>query len=233
MPSMEEIYRKHADRYHALVSAEDRYGNLRTALDSLVSWENASVFEAGVGTGRVTAYYIDRVASAFCCDRSEHMLALAERNLADHAEKLTFRVSDNFDLPTLGSQFDVFIEGWSFGHGVADARDGEELRDNTATLVRNATRNVKPGGIAILLETMGTNTDEPAPPVPELEAFYSLLENDYGFASTVIRTDYSFPSNEVAADIMGFFFGKEMERGVRARGSATIPEFTGLWYRRL
>jgi SAM-dependent methyltransferase len=230
---MEEVYRSHADRYHELVSAEDALGKLSASLRSLFDGDKASVFEAGVGTGRVTGYYIDRVGSAFCCDRSQHMLAFARQRFADSAEKLTFGVADNFDLPTLNSPVDIFIEGWSFGLGVVGSQDSDGLRAGTAALLRNATKNLKPGGTAIILETMGTNTDAPAPPLWELEAFYSLLQNDYGFDSEIIRTDFRFPSNERAAEVMGFFFGEEMEAGVRTRGTATIPEYTGIWYKRV
>lgn len=123
------------------------------------SVDGASVLEAGVGTGRVTAYYIDRVASAFCCDCSEHMIAFAQQHFANSAAKLTFELADNFDLPTLGSPVDIFIEGWSFSHGVVGSQNREELRVRTAALVRNATKNLKAGGTAIIVETMGTNTD--------------------------------------------------------------------------
>ena len=233
MPSMEEIYRSHADRYHELVSAEDHQGELGSTLMGLVDWNGARVLEAGVGTGRVTGYYIDRAASAVCCDRSEHMLSFAARVLAEHRDKISFRVAENTALPRLATPVDVFIEGWSFGHGVVGAEDAETVRKQTAALVSNAVENPVPGGTAIIIETMGTNTDEPAAPGWELEAFYRLLETEHGFTSRIVRTDFAFASNERAAETMGYFFGDDMERGVRARGTAVIPEFTGIWWKRL
>lgn len=229
---MAEIYRKHADRYHKLVVAEDRDGNLASTLTTLCAWRGVSVLEAGTGTGRVTACYIDQVSSAICCDRSEHMLSHARDVLAAHRGKITFLVADNLDLPLLAAPVDVFIEGWSFGHAIIDAPTNDEIRARTALLVHNATKNLVAGGTAVIIETMGTNTEHPTPMRRELEIFYGLLEAEHGFSARVIRTDYAFASNREAARALGFFFGKTMAAGVRRRGTAVIPEHTGIWSRR-
>lgn len=67
----------------------------------------------------------------------------------------------------------------------------------------------------------------------ELEAFYRLPETEQGFTSRVVRTDFAFASNERAAETMGYFFGQEVAQGVRARGPAIIPEFAGIWWKRV
>ena len=81
MPDMFEIYQSHASRYHELVLAEDHQNNLGSLLHQLVDWQDLSVLEAGVGTGRVTQLYIADAADAVCCDQSAHMLELADRFL--------------------------------------------------------------------------------------------------------------------------------------------------------
>jgi hypothetical protein len=47
-----KIYALEAERYHALVSAEDAAGELPRALAGVVEWRGARVIEVGVGTGR-------------------------------------------------------------------------------------------------------------------------------------------------------------------------------------
>ncbi len=120
MPEMYEIYQKHADRYDELVRAEDYENNLGVFLESAVDWKDAWVMEAGVGTGRITKLYIEQVAFAVCCDRSEHMLDYAQKSLSAYKEKLDFIKTDNMNLPVTSRLIDVFIEGWSFGHSVMD-----------------------------------------------------------------------------------------------------------------
>jgi len=231
MPEMYEIYDKHADRYDELIRAEDYQDNLRRVLHETLDWRDLSVVEGGVGTGRVTSLYIEQVGSAVCCDRAPHMLDRARANLAAHADKLRFVTADNTGIPDLGGGFDVFIEGWSFGHAASDCSTAEEIRDVTDILIRNATKELRPGGTVILLETLGTNVDSPGAPTDKLQTFYADLERRHGFEAQRIRTDYRFGSTVDAARIMGFFFGESMLRSVRERNAATIPEWTGVWAR--
>ncbi len=91
-------------------------------------------------------------------------------------------------------------------------------------------RAAKPGGTLIIMETMGTGVQQPAPPNPAL-ADYAWLENEHGFTRQVIATDYDFGSVDRAAELCGFFFGAELAARVRANGSSRVPEFTGIWRR--
>lgn len=229
---MFEIYERHAAEYHRLVSAEDYQANLSALLHRLVDWTDVRVLEAGVGTGRVTDMYVDAVASAVCCDASEHMLAFVRERLGDCADKLTFRRADNLDLPELSEKVDVFVEGWSFGHAVAEASRPEEVARTTDALVAAAAGSVVPGGWVVLIETLGTNVDAPAAPLETLAAMYRRLEEEHDFTRHEVRTDFRFSSVAEAAEVMGFFFGPEMAESVRARGTEVVPEWTGVWARR-
>ncbi|MCG8479415.1 MAG: class I SAM-dependent methyltransferase [Spirochaetales bacterium] len=230
---MVEIYERHADRYDELVAAEDYRGNVKATLHRIAAWEGAEVIEAGVGTGRVTKLYIDTAARAVCCDRSRHMLDYTRATLTAYASKITYSVADNMQFPRIEGDFDLFIEGWSFGHSAMESSDDEDLVRITERLVGGAERNLVPGGTAIVLETLGTNVDEAAAPHPTLKRFYDLLEREHGFVREEIRTDYRFETVDDAARVMGFFFGPGMERGVRERSSTTIPEWTGVWSKRV
>jgi hypothetical protein len=231
MPDMFEIYQNHAPRYHELVLAEDFENNLGSLLHQLVNWHDLSVLEVGVGTGRVTQLYIAQAATTVCCDQSQHMLDFAQKSLAAHAPKLTFQLADNTDLPDFGSTFGVFIEGWSFGHSIMACGNEKEILHATNVLLVNAMKNLSSGSTTIIIETLGTNVDSPAPPDENLGLFYETLVHTHDFSQHIIRTDYQFDTNEKAADILGFFFGDDMKESVLARGTSTIPEWTGVWAR--
>ena len=233
MPDMFEIYQRHAPRYHELVMAEDHQNNLGTLLHQIVDWHDLSVLEAGVGTGRVTQLYIADAYEVVCCDQSPHILEFAQKNLVDHSSKLTYHLADNEKLPDLDSVFDVFIEGWSFGHSIMACDSVVEILHTINVLLANVTKNLSPGSTMILIETMGTNTDSAAPPHENLGFFYDTLVNKHGFSQHTIRTDYQFSTNEAAVDIMSFFFGDEMKQSVLARGTSMIPEWTGVWVKEI
>jgi hypothetical protein len=142
-----------------------------------------------------------------------------------------FLTADNLDLPDLPENVHVFVEGWSFGHSVADLQDTTTVDQTVDALVRNAMKNLAPGGTAIIIETLGTNTTVPQAPLETLKRMYERLEGEHAFTRHEIRTDFRFPSLDTAADTMGFFFGDEMGRAVRAAGptAVIVPEWTGVW----
>ncbi len=229
MPTMYEIYEKHADRYDAMVRAEDYQGNLKSLLDSQLNWESSTVLEAGVGTGRVTQIYAHKVISAVCCDRSDHMLGFARQSLIQHQDKLEFLRADNVQFPILEQTFDIFIEGWSFGHSIMDCDSETEVEKTAELLVNNAQKNIRPGGKVVFIETLGTNVEKAQAPTDKLSQFYSLLEQTYQFAHYPIRTDLKYDSVEDAVYHMGFFFGPDMADRIKKRGTHIVPEWTGVW----
>jgi len=235
-PDMYEIYSLHADRYDELVESEDSDGNLRRFLRERIVQENMRVVEAGVGTGRVTRFYVDLAREVRGFDRSLHMLSRAQRNLGPWEDKLVLAVADHLRLPVADGSADLFIEGWSFGHRILDSPD--DVQQVTGMLVSEAARVVGAGGRLTFIETLGTNVETAHPPLPVLGDFYDSLETDHGFEKHVIRTDYLFPSLNEAVRICGFFFGEEMARTILATNrsrstdaSVRIPEFTGVWSR--
>jgi len=231
MPSMYEIYDSDAAGYDRLVNAEDYRGEFRRTLRRLVDWRGAHVVEAGVGTGRVTRCYVDDARLVEGFDRSQHMLDRARANLERWAGRVRLVRAEHLSLPVADATADVFVEGWAFGHSVVDAA-AARVGLVAARLVGEAERVVRPGGTIVIAETLGTNVNVPAAPLPSLQEFYRLLEEEYGFARETIRTDYRFASCEEAAEACGFFFGPEMGEAVRERGEAVVPEFTGVWWRR-
>jgi ubiquinone/menaquinone biosynthesis C-methylase UbiE len=107
----------------------------------------------------------------------------------------------------------------------------ERWRDEIDPAVREMMRLLRPGGTAIICETLGTGTLEPAPPTPTLEAYYHFLETEWGFARSVVPTDYQFATLEEAVETIQFFFGAELAQRVRRNRWTIVPEWTGIWWR--
>ena len=160
-------------------------------------------------------------------------LGFARRSLGTYRDKIRFVEADNLDLPRLDDLVDVFVEGWSFGHAVSGCESQKDVRLTTENLLQSAARNVRNGGTMLFIETQGTNTDAAGPPSENLRRFYELLQGEHGFLVEVIRTDYTFPTPEDAARVMGFFFGEDMVASIRASGGCVFPEWTGIWSKTL
>ena len=186
------------------------------------------MLEGGLGTGRVTELYLEHARRVTGCDREAHMLAAARRRLARFADKLDLCVADNLDLPLLPEKADIFIQGWSWGHAIVDGPGAVE--DIAAALFAQVRKNLAPGGLVILIETLGTNSLTPAAPHPRLAEFYQLLQSRHGLQQVALATDYCFPSAAAAAETLGFFFGDAMAQAIRAAGASVVPEWTGAWY---
>ena len=52
------------------------------------------------------------------------------------------------------------------------------------------------------------------------------------FALKWVRTDYTFESQERARTLVEFFFGRMVEHEVLASGEVTVPECTGIWWKK-
>ena len=228
MPAMYDIYRRHRIEYDRLVNAEDCEHHLPAFLRSIADWRGKTVLEGGLGTGRVTELFIDDARRVVGCDREAHMLEAARERLARFADKLELRVADNLDLPLLPEKANVFIEGWSWGHAVVDGPG--EVEAIAEALFAQTRKNLVPGGLVVLIETLGTNALNPAAPHPRLADFYQFLQSRYGLRQTAISTDYRFATPAEAADVLGFFFGDAMAQAVRTNGSTIVPEWTGVWH---
>ena len=224
---MYEIYDSYSANYDELVRYEDCDKNFKNALLSICDWTDKTVFEAGIGTGRITAIYAGLAKKVIATDRSIHMIDAAKKNLDQYLSKIEFVVKDNFSLKELAVKADIFVEGWAFGHAVCDMPD--KVEEISEVFIKQASYLVKPEGKIILIETLGTGNEEPKPPAVPLEKFYTLLENKYGFVRKVIRTDYLFETADEASRILGFFFGEEMKELAIKRGNKRFPECSGIW----
>jgi ubiquinone/menaquinone biosynthesis C-methylase UbiE len=230
MTDFKHIYSFQAEQYERLVSREDYQGNLKSTLARIWPLAGLDVVELGAGTGRITRLLAPEVGSITAFDISPHMLSVARRKLA-RSSWTAWRLgaADNRQLPLRARTADLAIAGWSLAHSVAWYP--ESWRHEIGRALAEMARVTCPGGAIILLETLGTNQEDPFPPTPGLVAYYRWLEQDQGFQRTWIRTDYAFASVQEAADLTRFFFGDEMADDILAGNSAIVPECTGVWHR--
>ena len=232
MTDFKTIYANHAAQYDRMVAREDHQGNILPAIHDIGTLSGADVVELGAGTGRLTRLLAPHVAAIHAFDASAHMLGGAVPSLARLAlDNWTLAVGDNRALPVREACCDIAIEGWSFGHFTGWYPD--TWRDQITQALAEMRRVLRPGGVAILFETMGTGTAEPGPPAPGLGDLYRFWEDTYGFASRVIRTDYRFASVEEAADLTRFFFGDTLADRILREKLTVVPEWTGVWWKTL
>jgi ubiquinone/menaquinone biosynthesis C-methylase UbiE len=229
----ERIYAEHATEYDALVSAEDCDGHLLPAIEVLAPITGASVLEVGAGTGRITRLLVGRGAHVIAVDRSPAMLSVARRHLEALGLSTPWELHcmDARELSVSSGWADVALAGWVFGHFRTWFPAGWQVEVGRA--LAGMERALKPGGVIVLVETLGTGREDPSPPSAELAEYFAWLESEHGLARVAIRTDYLFPDVATAAAITGFFFGDAFGEQVWRRGWRRVPECTGLWWRRV
>ena len=216
-----QIYATQAAQYDAMVSCEDYQGNLWMALRQIRDFAGLEVVDVGTGTGRVTRILAPHAKRITAVDISHHMLQQA--NLPETA------VADARYLPFKSSSADVAIAGWALGHTVGWYP--ESWQQEIGQAIAEMQRILRPTGSLILMETMGTGTDKPAPPHAGLAAYYRWLETDLGFHHTTITTDYQFNSVAEAIALTHFFFGDTLADKIQQQQLTILPEFTGIWWR--
>jgi ubiquinone/menaquinone biosynthesis C-methylase UbiE len=231
VPDHFEIYRSRAADYERLVAREDHEGRILPALEAIVPLAALDVVEFGAGTGRLTCLLAPRVASISAFDISAHMLEVAAARLR-RAGLGNWRteVADHRRVPAPDGAAGLAIAGWSVCYLVT--WEPERWRAEVDRALAEMRRVLRPGGTAVLLETLGTGREEPEAPAP-LTAYYDHLAQ-HGYARTWIRTDYRFADRSEAEELVRFFFGEEMTARLAARdGAVTLPECTGIWWQRL
>lgn len=229
MTDFERIYASQAWEYDALVTREDYQQNIMRALRAIRPLDGLDVVELGAGTGRLTCMLAPAVGAVRAFDASAHMLSVAVARLsASRLRNWQIAVADNRALPVARRSADIAIAGWSFGHAT-DWHAGA-WRDEIGRALAEMKRVLRPGGSAIILETLGTGRETPQPPNDALAAYYAWLEEEHGFASTWIRTDYRFESVAEAEALTRFFFGAPLAARVAREQLVVLPECTGVWW---
>lgn len=230
MPTEKEVYESHADQYERLIQREDYQGNILSAIESYCPLDGIDVVELGAGTGRLTHLLAPHVKSIKAFDASVHMLEVAEKSL--HKMGLTnwqTEVADHRRIPVSDSSADLVISGWSFCY--LAVWGGEAWKSALEDGLREIERILRPNGMILIIESLGTGTERPRPP-EHLGAYFDWL-TEAGFERGWTRTDYRFESLEQAVELSTFFFGEEMGQKVRENHWQILPECTGVWWKRV
>ncbi len=232
MPDPFTIYREYAEQYDRLISYEDYEQRLFPALSAIRSFDQADVVEWGAGTGRVSALAAPYARSITACDASPAMLKMAARKLRQF-DRLQWRtlVADHRRIPLPDHHADIALAGWTLGY--LTSKYYADWPDQIARVIEQMRRVLRPGGVIIIIETLGTGSSDPQPPAPYLADYYRFLEGEHGFHQTWLRTDLQFTSLDEAAELLGFFFGAEFSDKARRNNWIITPECTGIWWKQV
>ena len=228
MPTEQEVYQSHADQYERLIQREDYQNNLLAAIETYCPLKDIDVVELGAGTGRLTRLLAPRVRSIKAFDSSAHMLEVAETSLLEMGlTNWETGVADHRQVPVKDSSADLVISGWSFCY--LAVWGGSNWQFDLQAGLNEIQRILRPGGMALLIESLGTGTEKPRPP-EHLGAYFGWL-TEAGFERGWTRSDYRFESLEEAVELSTFFFGPEMGQQVREKNWVILPECTGIWWK--
>lgn len=226
----QDIYHQQAEQFERLVAREDRHGNLFAALHDIRPLAGLRVVEFGAGTGRITRLLSVLVDQVFAFDIEAPMLRQADSAMrATGMTNWRLAQGDNGRMPVASRCADLVIEGWSFAHVVG--WHPQDWLERTDMMLAEMQRILKPGGVAILIETMGTGRRRPLAPSGKLAELYRYWEQEHCFSYRWIRTDFQFASPEEADELMRFFFGDEMADECLDGDTVIVPECTGVWWK--
>ena len=224
MVDFKGIYSSKADAYDLLVSREDYRGNIGKALDLIQPLSGLDAVDLGAGTGRMARILSPHVRRLMVLDISRHML---DKAIEGSEANWRFVQANNLNLPLREKSFNLACAGWSLGHLTGWYPDS--WMDLINQCLAEMRRILTPGGTIIILETLGTGNESPLPPSEALASYYRHLEDDLGFSFSWIRTDYKFKTSQEAVELTRFFFGRDFSNKVAQKGSAKVPECTGIW----
>lgn len=224
-----DIYSQRARDYHRLIEREDVDGNILPCLEKTAELVGRRVVDLGSGTGRLPLLLDGVAGEVVSVERYTDMLREQARQKAVRGGSWEMLCADIRAVPLADRYADIVTAGWAIGHYVGWY--GGAWREQVDAAMEEMHRLVRRGGTLVLMETMGTGTDGPAPPNPGLAVYYDLLARKWGFSAQpqVIQTDYQFESLDEAGALAGFFFGADLERKIRKRQWKRLPEWTGVW----
>ena len=225
-----ELYAEHTDRYERMIQAEDYQGQLLAAVRQLRPLADQAVVEFGAGTGRITAQLAPHVGQIQAFDLTPAMIQVAQRKLLQSdGRNWLVGVADSRAVPVPTASADIAIEGWSFVQIMS--WQIETWQQEVGRAIKEMLRVLRPGGLAILIETLGTGLATPHAP-ERFRPVYEFFEREWHFASTWIRTDFHFPTLAAAHATLDPVFGEAtLEGAVVSDDGVSLPECTGIWWR--
>jgi ubiquinone/menaquinone biosynthesis C-methylase UbiE len=225
------IYRHQAGDYHRLIIPEDVDRNLLPALEKITPLQGKRILDLGTGTGRLPLLLGAQAAQMIGLDLHGDMLRENRAQREGHQGQWGLVQGDMRRLPLPSGWAEVVMAGWAIGHFTAWYASDWQLQ--AGHVLTEMHRVVRPGGALIIMETLTTGSLTPAPPTEALARYYTWLEAEWGFSRQEIQTDYQFASIEEAVARTEFFFGPDLAATIRRQGWSRLPEWTGVWGKRV
>ena len=231
VPDQLAIYQQQASRYDLLKAREDYQQQLPVALSAIRSFDCVDIVEWGAGTGWLSARVAPQARSLIACDLNPHMLHVAGTKFRQF-EHLRWQLAaaDHRQAPLPDRVADVALAGWTLCY-LGRKFVGETWQQQMTQALAEMQRVLRPGGMIIIVETLGTGCTEPAPPADWFADYYAFLESELGFHSTWVRTDYQFASLDEAVDLLSFFWDDQFGETARRNHWIITPECTGIWWK--
>lgn len=160
MPDHGAIYARQAERYHELIAKQP---SLESIIEEIRPVAGLDVVDLGAGSGRLAAVLAGQARSIVALDAQAAMLEVAAKRLSQAGyTNWSTSVADHRSLPLENDSADLVVSGWSIGYLGSDTLPGWE--DDIRLVISEIKRVLRPGGTAIILETMGTGFETPNPP---------------------------------------------------------------------
>ena len=219
-----------AAAYDRLVDREDYQGNIFASLNEIRPIHDLRVVEFGAGIARLTRLLSVMVEHISAFDFQPAMLVHARNNMRTTGmTNWSLAVGDKLRMPLKSNCADLVLEGWSFNHVMA--WHPNDWRERTDAMLGEMARILRPGGTAILLETMGTGTRRPKAGNRRLEVLYEYWQEECGFEFRWTRSDYLFASPAESIELMRGVFSEDLVEKWLSDGKTRLPQCTGIWWR--
>jgi ubiquinone/menaquinone biosynthesis C-methylase UbiE len=223
-----ELFGTHAAEFDRFAHVEDHARRLPPVLDQIHSFDGRDVVEVGAGTGRLTRAFAPRVRHIWAFDIEPPMLTVAAMKLRERGHRnWSLGLADNRALPLRDDIADIALAGWTFA--VFIVWEPPTWRRSVQRAVSELRRVLRPGGTAMIVETLGTGRETPCRP-ERLAPYYAWLEEDQGFAFTWVRTDLRAAS-QADVDAARLYLGDDVADSLH--NDLTVPQCTGIWWQQV
>lgn len=231
MEHFKEIYAYQAQEYHRMIEKEDVDCNLLPALEKVILLRGKRVLDLGTGTGRIPLLLANQGTRVVGLDLNRPMLCEQAIQRARIGGQWPLVEGDMRFLPFGTGRVDIVVDGWAVGH--LRSWFDSDWKTQISLILNEMHRVTAPGGALVVLETLSTGRFNPAPPNKGLAELYAWLEEYWGFTKETIQTDYQFSSVDEAVELTEFFFGSDLAADIRRNGWSRLPEWTGVWSKRV
>jgi ubiquinone/menaquinone biosynthesis C-methylase UbiE len=231
MDHFKQIYTRQAAAYHRMIAFEDVDANLLRALEQVIPLAGKRILDLGTGTGRIPLLLSQQSPTLIGLDLHADMLREHKQQRYQVGGQWDLVQGDIRTLPFPRGWAEIITAGWAIGHSRSWYAD--EWQVQIGQMLQEMHRVVAPGGALIILETLTTGSLNPAPPSQGLAEYYAWLEKKWGFSRQEVSTDFQFANVDDAVAKTKFFFGEELSTAIKQHGWSRLPEWTGVWSKRV